>query len=68
MLDDKGRPFAKVTHEAKPIGERGSRCRSWSTRDPKVKIKDHHLRRQPRVHRRHAATPHKKVKAAGFWN
>jgi outer membrane protein insertion porin family len=68
MLDDKGRPFAKVTHEAKAIGGAGEQVSFVVDEGPKVKIKaitfDGNHAFTGGTLRHHM----KKIKAAGFWN
>jgi outer membrane protein insertion porin family len=68
MLDDRGRPFAKVTHDAKAIGGAGQQVSFVVDDGPKVKVKtitfDGNDAFSDGVLQRRL----KKVKPAGFWN
>ncbi len=68
MLARKGRPFAKVTHDAKTIGASGQQISFTVDDGPKVKVKtvtfDGNEAFTDGALRSHL----KKVKPAGFWN
>jgi outer membrane protein insertion porin family len=68
MLDAKGRPFAKVTHDAKTIGGAGQQVSFVVEDGPKVKVKAITFDGNEAFSERALGRRLKKVKAAGFWN
>ena len=68
MLADKGRPFAKVSHEAKPIGGAGEQVSFVVDDGPKVKVKTIAFDGNEAFGDGALAHHLKKVKPAGFWN
>jgi outer membrane protein insertion porin family len=68
MLDRKGRPFAKVSHDAKTIGGAGQQVSFVVDDGPKVKVKTITFDGNQAFSERALARRLKKVKASGFWN
>ncbi|HEY6555044.1 MAG TPA: outer membrane protein assembly factor BamA, partial [Vicinamibacteria bacterium] len=68
MLDRKGRPFAKVKHDAKTIGGAGQQISFVVDDGPKVKVKTVTFDGNQAFSERALARRLKKVKASGFWN
>jgi outer membrane protein insertion porin family len=68
MLDRKGRPFAKVSHDAKTIGGAGQQVSFVVDDGPTVKVKTITFDGNQAFSERALARRLKKVKASGFWN
>jgi outer membrane protein insertion porin family len=68
MLDHKGRPFAKVTHDAKAIGGAGQQVSFVIDDGPKVKVKTISFDGNDAFSDRALRARLKKVKPIGFWN
>jgi outer membrane protein insertion porin family len=68
MLNAKGRPFATVRHEAKPIGGAAEQLSFTIDDGPKAKVKEIVFDGNEVFSDGKLAGRMKKIKAAGFWN
>jgi outer membrane protein insertion porin family len=68
MLDHKGRPFAKVSHDAKAIGGAGEQVSFTVDDGPKIKVKTITFDGNAAFSDGSLRGRLKKVKPAGFWN
>jgi outer membrane protein insertion porin family len=68
MLDEKGRPFATVRHEAKPVGGSGMQVSFVVDEGPKARVKQIDFVGNEKFSDKKLRGQMKKIKQRGFWN